>query len=75
MKFYRFSPITSEQKLLDDEHYTELKKSSESSLYINGVKLFDRPDLDMIELSHPDIDALAYISTKATTEKVRVKQV
>ncbi len=28
----------------------------------------------MVELSDPDIDALAYVSTRAMTEKVRVKQ-
>ena len=35
--------------------------------------MFDRTDLDMIELSDPDIDILAYVSTKMMTEKVRVK--
>jgi len=37
------------------------------------IKIFDRPDLDMIELYDPDIDALAYVSNRAMTEKVRVK--
>ena len=60
--------------VLDDEKYIELKKSLQSGSQINGAKIFDRPDLDMIELSDPDCDALAYISTRAMTEKVRVKQ-
>jgi len=59
--------------VLDNEKYIELKKSLEKGEEINGAKVFDRPDLDMIELSNPDIDALAYISTKAMTEKVRIK--
>jgi len=59
--------------VLDDEKYSELKKSLQNGSQINGAKVFDRPDLDMIELSDPDIDALAYISTRAMTEKVRVK--
>ncbi len=59
--------------VLDDRKYIELKKSLQNDSEINGAKVFDRPDLDMIELSNPDIDALAYVSTKAMTEKVRVK--
>lgn len=60
--------------VLDDEKYIELKESLQKGLKINGVKIFDRPDLDMVELSDPDIDALAYVSTRAMTEKVRIKQ-
>jgi len=59
--------------VLEDEKYDELKKSLSTGAEINGAKIFDRPDLDMVELSNPDIDALAYISTRAMTEKVRVK--
>lgn len=59
--------------VLEDEKYDELKKSLSTGAEINGAKIFDRPDLDMIELSNPDIDALAYISTRTMTEKVRVK--
>ncbi|HEV7423910.1 MAG TPA: hypothetical protein VGO21_01845 [Candidatus Paceibacterota bacterium] len=59
--------------VLDDEEYIKLKKSLSSGAEVNGAKIFDRPDLDMVELSDPDIDALAYISTRAMTEKVRVK--
>ncbi len=59
--------------VLEDEKYTELKKSLSQGAEINGAKVFDRPDLDMVELSDPDIDALAYISTRKMTEKVRVK--
>lgn len=58
---------------ISDNEYIELKKSLEGSAKINGARVFDRPDLDMIELSNPGIDALAYISTKLMTEKVRVK--
>jgi hypothetical protein len=59
--------------VIDDEKYSELKKSLQNGSQINGGKIFDRSDLDMIELSDPDIDALAYISTRSMTEKVRVK--
>jgi hypothetical protein len=59
--------------VLSDEKYGELKKSLLNGAEINGAKIFDRPDLDMVELSDPDIDALAYVSPRAMTEKVRVK--
>lgn len=60
--------------VIDDEKYIELKKSLQNGSQINGAKIFDRPDLDTVELSDPDTDALAYVSTLAMTEKVRVKQ-
>ncbi len=61
--------------VIDDQKYIELMESLQKDSQRNGVKIFDRPDLDMIELSHPDIDVLAYISTKTTSGRVRVKQV
>jgi hypothetical protein len=59
--------------VIDDEKYSELKKSLQNGSQIEGAKIFDRPDLDMVELSDPDIDVLAYVSIRAMTEKVRVK--
>ena len=35
--------------------------------------VFDRQDLDMIELYNPDVDVLGYVSTKTMSEKVRSK--
>jgi len=49
---------------LEPEKYTELKQSLLDGKKIKGARVFDRPDLDMIELYDPDIDACAYISTK-----------
>lgn len=60
--------------VIEDDRYLELKEALQNGSQVNGAKIFDRPDLDMIELSDPDIDALAYISTRAMTEKVRIKQ-
>ena len=60
--------------VIGDDEYKKLKDALQKGIQLNGAKVFDRPDLDMIELSNPDIDALAYVSTKAMTEKVRVKQ-
>ncbi len=59
--------------VIEDEKYLELKKSLQTGSQMNGARIFDRPDLDMVELSNPDVDALAYVSSRAMTEKVRVK--
>jgi hypothetical protein len=59
--------------VLEEDKYNELKKSLQGGAKIPGVRVFDRADLDMIELYNPDIDALAYLSIKTMTEKVRVK--
>lgn len=58
---------------LDPEKYTALKQSMLAGKKIQGARVFDRVDLDMIELYDPDIDALAYVSTEKMTEDVRVK--
>lgn len=59
---------------LEPEKYKELKASILSGKTIRGARVFDRADLDMIELYDPDIDALAYVSTNKMTETVRIKQ-
>ncbi len=59
--------------MVDNEKYTKLKEALMEGRHVNSVTIFNRPDLDMIELSDPDIDALAYLSTTAMTEKVRAK--
>ncbi len=58
---------------LEPEKYVELKQSLLNGKKIKGARIFDRTDLDMIELYNPNIDALGYISTKKITEDVRVK--
>jgi len=59
---------------MDESKYETLKKSIQDGKDLPGARIFDRPDLDMIELFDPDIDAIAYISTHKMTEFVRVKQ-
>ena len=59
---------------LPENEYEVLKQSLLSGQSIVGARLFERPDLDMIELYHPDVDALGYVSPPFITEKVRVKQ-
>lgn len=58
---------------LEPEKYTELKQALLGDKVIKGARVFERPDLDMIELYDPDVDALGYISTEKMTKDVRVK--
>ena len=60
--------------VLEENKYQELKRSLQEGKVMKGMRLFDRLDLDMVELYDPDIDALAYVSPRAMTEKVRIKQ-
>lgn len=60
--------------VLEEEKYQELKKSLQNGKIIKGARVFERPDLDMVELYDPDVDALGYVSPREMTEKVRVKQ-
>lgn len=59
--------------ILDSNAYADLKQELQEGEQVKGVRLFERPELDMIELYDPDADALAYVSIQRMTEKVRVK--
>lgn len=59
---------------LEPEDYNQLKQEMLNGKVVKGARVFDRPDLDMIELYDPDVDALGYVSTETMTETVRVKQ-
>lgn len=54
--------------------YQQLKQSLLQGKKIPGARVFDRSDLDMVELFDPDSDVLAYVSTEKQTQHVRVKQ-
>ena len=60
--------------VLNNKEYFELKSSLLSGTEIKGIKIFDRPGLDLIRLFDPDIDTLSFIGTKDMTENLRVKQ-
>jgi hypothetical protein len=60
--------------VLEEDEYEKLKKSLQDGKVIPGARLFERPDLDMVELYNPDIDTLGYVSPREMTEKVRTKQ-
>ncbi len=60
---------------LEPEKYSALKNDMLSGkVKLKGARVFDRPDLDMIELYNPDVDALGYVSTEMMTQTVRTKQ-
>lgn len=41
---------------------------------MEGVKIFERPDLDLIRLYDPDIDVSVFVGQKTMAENVRGKQ-
>ena len=59
--------------ILEEPTYSELKESLIKGAKIKGARVFERPDLDMIELYDPDVDALGYVSPRDMTEKVRTR--
>ncbi|MDO8558310.1 MAG: hypothetical protein Q7S09_03940 [bacterium] len=60
--------------VLEEGKYQEFKKSLQDGKIVRGTRVFERPDLDMVELYNPDVDALGYVSPREMTEKVRMKQ-
>ena len=58
---------------LEPDEYKKLKQDMIDGRKIMGARVFDRPDLDMIELYDPDSDALGYVSTAQMSKAVRVK--
>ncbi len=54
--------------VLDDKGFNELKNSLSHGVEIKGVKILDRPNLNLIELSDPDIDVLSFLGPKNMTE-------
>lgn len=56
----------------NSEEYKELKTRVINKEF-PGAVMYDRPGWDNIELSLPNIDVVAYISTQEMAEKARVK--
>ncbi len=57
---------------LQEAEYAKLKAEMEVGRELHGARLFPSPHLDMIELYNPDSDVLAYASTKAMTNTVKI---
>jgi len=60
--------------VLEDKEYNTLKNSLLGGMEIKGMKIFDRPELDLIKLFDPDIDALSFAGTKYMAENLRATQ-
>jgi len=60
---------------MEPSKYKELKHSLLSGKVIEGVKIFERSDLDLIRLSDPKSDVSAFIGKKTMTENVAVKTI
>lgn len=45
---------------LEQPEYSELKSSLAAGKKIKGASIFDRPDLDLVRLSNPSVDAVAF---------------
>ncbi|OGK41502.1 hypothetical protein A2954_00680 [Candidatus Roizmanbacteria bacterium RIFCSPLOWO2_01_FULL_37_12] len=58
---------------LELDEYKKLKTTMQAGKNIKGARLFDRKDLDMIELYDPDVDTLGYVSTHKMSQMVRTK--
>jgi hypothetical protein len=59
--------------VLGTKEFDKLKNSLSHSKEIKGIEIFDRPSLDLIKLSDPDIDVFSFIGTKDMTENVKIK--
>ncbi|MFA6514364.1 MAG: hypothetical protein WCT50_03715 [Patescibacteria group bacterium] len=59
--------------VLDKKEYDELKNSLLHDKEIKGIKIFNRPDLDLIGLSDSNIDTLSFIGAKNMAENVKIE--
>ena len=59
--------------VLDPETYNKLKNSLLNGKEIKGIKILDRPNLNLIELFDSDIDIFSLLGSKNMTENVGVK--
>ena len=56
---------------MEPNKYSALKQSLLSGKTMKGVMIFDRPDLDLIRLFDPKIDASSFVGQKTMAENVR----
>lgn len=58
--------------VLKDDKYVGLKSQVEKGSF-EGVQMYDRPGWNTIQIVDANVRAVAYVSTKAFAEKVRIK--
>lgn len=59
--------------VLDYKEFTKLKSSLLHGVEIKGIEILDRPNLDLIKLSDPEIDTLSFLGSKNMTENIKAK--
>jgi len=59
--------------VIDKKEFEELKDSLSQGQEIKGIKIFNRIDLGLMELSDPNVDAISFVGTKDMAENVRIK--
>jgi hypothetical protein len=57
--------------VLDDREYDELKESLLEGKKIKGMEVFDRPELNLIRLSNPDVDTISFIGKMDIAGNIR----
>jgi hypothetical protein len=50
--------------VLPVEDHEKMKQTLDTDTFINGARLFGRPEENMIELWNPDVDVLPYVATE-----------
>ncbi len=55
--------------VLEEAAYAELKNSLLAGTIVKGARVFERPDLDMVELYDFEVDALGYVSPREMISK------
>lgn len=55
---------------MEPEKYKKLKQFLSSGKVMEGVTILDRPELDLIEISNPRVDVVAFIGQKTMEENV-----
>ena len=59
--------------VLNEKEYDELKNSLLGGKKIEGVEIFDRPELDLIRLFDVNSDVLSFVGTEDINESVKNK--
>jgi hypothetical protein len=60
--------------VLRPEGFVPLKQSLLDGVKVKGARAFDRPELNMIELYDPDVDALAYVHTHTMEDNMKAQE-
>ena len=57
---------------MQPKEYERFKEAVVSG-QIKGAEIYDRPSWDTVQITSPDVDSVAFVSTGDFAEKVRVR--